>query len=135
MRFPTIVRIQNKKKSKGTVDKIFFNRIIRLINIVIPSWKSGEVVNLVGLTITLILRTFLSIYQASINGATVKAIVNRDFKSFIGSVMFLGLFSIPASTVNSALDFLSKNLALRFRERLTNHFNSKYLDKMIYYQI
>ena len=109
--------------------------MLRLIKIVIPSWTSPEVANLVGLTITLILRTFLSIYQASINGATVKAIVNKDFKNFIGSVMFLGLFSIPASTVNSALDFFSKNLALRFRERLTDHFNSQYLDKMIYYQI
>jgi len=124
-----------KNKSKGTVDKVFFRRIKRLIEIVIPSWKTREALNLVGLTITLILRTFLSIYQASINGSVVKAIVKRDFKSFIESVMFLGLFSIPASTVNSGLDYFSKNLAMLFRNRLTNHFNEKYLDKMIYYQI
>lgn len=91
--------------------------------------------NLGGLTITLILRTFLSIYQASINGGVVKAIVNRDFKNFIGSVIFLGLFSIPASTVNSALEYFNKNLTMLFRKRLTEHFNQKYLDKMIYYQI
>jgi len=126
---------KKKKKSKGTVDKIFFKRIWRLIKIVIPSWKSYEALNLVGLSITLVARTFLSIYQATINGGTVKAIVGRDFKAFIGSVIFLWLFSIPASVVNSALDYFNKNLTMLFRRRLTEHFNSKYLDKMIYYQI
>jgi ATP-binding cassette subfamily D (ALD) protein 3 len=124
-----------KKKSKGTVDKQFFTRIMRLVRIVIPTWKSREVLNLSGLTLALVLRTFLSIYLASINGAVVKAIVNINFKDFIQSVVFLGLFSIPASTVNSSMDFFSKNLTLLFRDRLTQHFNGKYLDKMIYYQI
>lgn len=124
-----------KKRSKGNVDKLFLKRVMRLIKIVIPTWKSREVVNLVGLSIVLVARTFLSIYQASINGATVKAIVNLDFQKFISSVIFLGLFSIPASAVNSGLDYFNKNLTLLFRRRLTDHFNSKYLDKMIYYQI
>jgi ATP-binding cassette subfamily D (ALD) protein 3 len=124
-----------KKRSKGNVDKLFLKRIIRLVKIVIPSWKSREMLNITGLSLVLIARTFLSIYQASINGATVKAIVNLDFKKFIGSILFLVLFSIPASTVNSALDYFNKNLTLLFRKRLTEHFNNKYLDKMIYYQI
>lgn len=124
-----------KRKSKGTVDGLFIKRVWRLIKIVVPSWKSKETLNLVGLSFTLVARTFLSIYQASINGATVKAIVNRDFKAFISSVLFLWLFSIPASTVNSGLDYFNKHLTLLFRRRLTEHFNTKYLDKMIYYQI
>lgn len=124
-----------KKKGKGSVDAQFINRVMRLIRIVIPTWKCREVVNLAGLTIALVLRTFLSIYLASINGAVVKAIVNTDFKGFIASIVFLGLFSIPASTVNSSMDYFNKNLTLLFRNRLTHHFNSKYLDKMIYYQI
>ena len=124
-----------KKKSKGTVDKLFMKRIMILLKIVIPTWKSKEMLNLAGLTGALIARTFLSIYLASINGAVVKAIVNINFKDFIQSVVFLALFSIPASTVNSSMEFFNKNLTLLFRERLTNHFNGKYLDKMIYYQI
>jgi len=126
---------KKKRKSKGTVDKIFFKRTWRLIKIVIPSWKSYEALNLAGLSVTLVARTFLSIYQATINGGTVKAIVSRDFKAFIGSVILLLLFSIPASVVNSALDYFNKNLTMLFRRRLTEHFNTKYLDKMIYYQI
>lgn len=126
---------ERKKKSKGTVDKIFFRRVWRLIKIVIPSWKTKEVLNLAGLSVALVARTFLSILQANINGGTVKAIVSRDWKAFVGSVIFLWLFSVPASTVNSALDYFNKNLTMLFRKRLTEHFNKKYLDKMIYYQI
>lgn len=135
MKEEAIENKSEKKRSKGTVDKLFFKRVWKLIKIVIPSWKSYEVLNLVGLSATLVARTFLSIYQATINGGTVKAIVSRDFKAFIGSVIFLWLFSIPASTVNSALDYFNKNLTMLFRRRLTEHFNKKYLDKMIYYQI
>lgn len=124
-----------KKRSKGTVDYLFLQRVFKLVKIVVPTWKSREVLNLIGLSFALVARTYLSIYQASINGGTVKAIVNRDFKAFIGSVLFLWLFSIPASTVNSALDYFNKHLSMLFRKRLTEHFNGKYLDKMIYYQI
>lgn len=124
-----------KKKSKGSVDAQFIKRVMKLIRIAIPSWKSREAANILGLTIALVLRTFLSIYLASINGAVVKAIVNTNFKAFVSSIVFLGLFSIPASTVNSSMDYFNKNLTLLFRDRLTQHFNSKYLDKMIYYQI
>lgn len=124
-----------KKKIKGNVDRQFMRRVWKLIKIAIPSWRSREMLNMGGLTVALILRTFLSIYLASINGAVVKAIVNVNLKDFIQSVVFLGLFSIPASTVNSSMDYFNKNLTLLFRDRLTQHFNSKYLDKMIYYQI
>ena len=42
---------------------------------------------------------------------------------------------MPASFVNSFLDFLNKRLALRFRRRLTDFFNQTYLKDMIYYQL
>lgn len=37
------------------------------------------------------------------------------------------LFAIPSSTVNSAMEYFSKLLAMAFRERLTAYFHSKYL--------
>jgi len=45
------------------------------------------------------------------------------------------LFAIPSSTVNSAMEFYSKLLALSFRERLTRYFHSKYLHNMFYYKV
>ena len=49
--------------------------------------------------------------------------------------MVLMLFSIPSSSVNSALDYLNKKIALCFRQRLMNHFHNRYVQNMIYYQI
>lgn len=45
------------------------------------------------------------------------------------------MIAIPASFVNSFLDFLNKKLALRFRRRLTDFFHMTYLKDMIFYQL
>lgn len=45
------------------------------------------------------------------------------------------MVAVPASFVNSFLDFLNKKLALRFRRRLTDHFHGIYLKDMIFYQL
>lgn len=42
---------------------------------------------------------------------------------------------MPSSTVNSAIDYLQKKLALAFRARLTDHFHKSYLENMHYYKI
>jgi ATP-binding cassette, subfamily D (ALD), member 3 len=45
------------------------------------------------------------------------------------------LFSIPASAVNSGMDYFQKLLGVSFRERITHHFHEAYLQKMFYYKI
>lgn len=45
------------------------------------------------------------------------------------------MVALPASFVNSFLDFLNKRLSLRFRTRLTDFFNQTYLKDMVYYQL
>lgn len=42
---------------------------------------------------------------------------------------------MPASFVNSFLDFLNKRLALNFKKRLTKYFHRTYLSDMIFYQL
>lgn len=54
---------------------MFIKRIKYLLGIVIPSWKCIEVMDLTLLTLFLVLRTFLSIYLAGVNGRIVKAII------------------------------------------------------------
>jgi ATP-binding cassette subfamily D (ALD) protein 3 len=61
-------------------------RIKKLIAIVIPTWKCQEVLDLILLTAFLVLRTFLSIYLAGVNGKIVKAIIQRDMSLFIKRV-------------------------------------------------
>lgn len=111
------------KGGKGHVDSIFFKRIKKLLKIVIPTWKCQEVLDLCLLTVFLVLRTFLSIYIADLNGKIVKSIIQKNKTIFIERVFYLGLIAVPASFVNSFLDFLNKRLAINFKKRLTNFFH------------
>lgn len=54
---------------------------------------------------------------------------------FLKRIVNLGLLAIPASFVNSMLDFLNKRLGINFRRRLTSYFHGIYLKDMIYYQL
>ena len=69
------------------MDAIFWSRIKKLVKIVIPTWKSEEVLDLALLTVFLVLRTFLSIYIAAVNGKIVKSIIQRDFGLFVRRVL------------------------------------------------
>jgi ATP-binding cassette subfamily D (ALD) protein 3 len=122
-------------QTRGNVDGRFLGRLLRLVKIAIPCWKSKEVLELAGLTALLVVRTYLSIALASVNGRIVKSIVSRDLSMFLKRLMELALFAVPASTVNSALEYLAQKLAVDFRDNLSNSLNHKYLDGMIYYQM
>eukprot|EP00357_Protocruzia_adherens_P026458 CAMPEP_0114997472 /NCGR_PEP_ID=MMETSP0216-20121206/14920_1 /TAXON_ID=223996 /ORGANISM="Protocruzia adherens, Strain Boccale" /LENGTH=665 /DNA_ID=CAMNT_0002361861 /DNA_START=11 /DNA_END=2008 /DNA_ORIENTATION=+ len=124
-----------KKGGKGHVDKEFFERIPELIKIAIPSWKSREVRLMGLLTVFLVLRTGLSISLASVNGAIVKAIVERNFQLFIKRLLILAGYALPASYVNSYLEYLNKSLALSFRRRMVEECQNKYLNGVVYYQL
>ena len=50
-------------------------------------------------------------------------------------IIGLGLVAVPASFVNSFLDFLNRKLALRFKRRLTEFFHKTYLRDMVFYQL
>lgn len=71
---------------KGNVDMLFFKRIWKLIKIVIPKWNSKETLNLLTLTVFLVIRTFLSIHIANVNGKIVKAIININYEDFVKKV-------------------------------------------------
>ena len=83
----------------------------------------------------LVVRTYLSIWLADVNGQIVKSIVQLNLQMFMRRIFALMLFAIPSSTVNSGMDYFSKLLATAFRERLTGYFHEKYLHNMFYYKV
>lgn len=123
------------KKSTGLVNGLFFKNFWRLLKIAVPSWKNSVVSDLATLTAVLVVRTFLSIYIAKVNGSIVKHIVKYDMKSFLGEIGKLGLLSCPASFVNAYIEFLAKKIALKFRKNMTFHFHKLYIKDLIFYQL
>ena len=45
------------------------------------------------------------------------------------------MIAVPASFVNSYLDYLNKILGLSYRSKLTNYFHEQYVKNMIFYQL
>jgi ABC-type uncharacterized transport system fused permease/ATPase subunit len=87
-----------------------------------------EFLELSLLTIFLLLRTYLSIYLATVKGRIVKGIVQLDLKLFLKGLLNMFLCAFPGSFINSALAYFQTALSIRFRKRITLYFMDRYLD-------
>jgi hypothetical protein len=58
----------NKKFKGGNVDAAFWKRIQHLLKVVVPSYTCKEARYIVILTMLLVLRTYMSIWLADVNG-------------------------------------------------------------------
>ncbi|SGZ00446.1 BQ5605_C034g11349 [Microbotryum silenes-dioicae] len=93
------------KKRRGPrveVDAVFFERLSRILRIVIPSKRSKEASLLVIHSLFLVLRTLLSLYVASLDGSIVSALVRAKPREFLYRI-----FLWMVSTANQASPFTS----------------------------
>ena len=127
--------ITQKKPSGIAVNRHFFKQLKALLKIIIPSVASKEFVLLLMHTLSLVSRTFISLYVAKLDGGIVKTIVQKDVKKFIIMLsLWLGI-AIPATFANSLIRFLESQLALAFRTRLVNHAYKQYFQEQTYYKV
>lgn len=112
---PTGSASGGKQRSSVGLDRDFLRQLIMLLRIMVPGWRSRETGLLACATLTLLARTFLSVYVAELEGQIVKRIVLRDVRGF--GLMLGRWFAIalPATFVNSAIRYLECRLALSFR--------------------
>lgn len=107
-------KLAKTKKAVG-LDKAFFKQLIMLLKIMIPGWRTREAGLLTCATFTLLARTFLSVYVATLEGQIVKRIVLRDIKGFFWMMARWLAIAFPATFVNSSIRYLEGQLALSFR--------------------
>ncbi|XP_012537581.1 ATP-binding cassette sub-family D member [Monomorium pharaonis] len=124
-----------KQRLSFGLDRDFFRQLIKLLKIMVPGWRSREMGLLACATLTLLARTFLSVYVAELEGQIVKRIVLRDIHGFSLMLARWFVIALPATFVNSAIRYLEGRLALSFRERLVKHAYKMYLSQQTYYRV
>ena len=125
----------DKRSKRGLINLKFFRDFLELTKVAVPSYLSILTFELSASLICLILRTFLSVYIARINGGLVKGIINRDLRSFVTKIFVLLGIALPASFLNSYLEYLRKSIAYHIRENITYHFLDRYLKPLRPYQV
>ena len=122
-------------KKIPTMNREFMKQLLKLMRISFPNVWSKEFGLLVVHTMSLVSRTFLSIYVAKLDGRIVKSIVEGSVPKFIELSMKWLLLAVPATFVNSLIRYLESKLALAIRTRLVNHAYSLYFSDQTYYRV
>ena len=125
---------KKKKKKQGNVDLVFLKNLMAILRIAIPKPFSRLTAEMVLLMASLVSRTFLSILIAKINGSIVGSVVSRNLKTFSWNILLMCLIGIPASFINSYMNYLNKSVAFQVRNNITTHFQSIYVNDMKFYQ-
>lgn len=114
---------------KVGVNKEFRRQLASIAHILFPNWHTKEVLLLVLHTIFLVLRTYLSVVVARLDGRIVRDLVNGHGKRFLTGLGYWFAIAIPATYTNSMIRYLQSKLSIGFRTRLTKYIHDLYLDK------
>ncbi|KAF1851353.1 peroxisomal ABC transporter-like protein [Cucurbitaria berberidis CBS 394.84] len=123
-------------QTKPGLNLAFLHQFLSLLNIMIPRWNSKETGLLVSHSVFLMLRTYLSLVVARLDGEIVRDLVAGNGKAFLwGMCKWLGVGTFSSYT-NAMIKFLQSKVSIAFRTRLTRYIHDLYLnDNLNYYKL
>ncbi|KAK4451660.1 putative lipid transporter [Podospora aff. communis PSN243] len=123
-------------QTKPGLNLAFLHQFLSLMSIMIPRWTSKEAGLLASHGAFLMLRTYLSLVVARLDGEIVRDLVAGNGRLFLlGLVKWCGLGGF-ASYTNAMIKFLESKVSIAFRTRLTRYIHDLYLnDNLNYYKL
>ncbi|KAL2431512.1 Peroxisomal long-chain fatty acid import protein 2 [Exophiala dermatitidis] len=120
-------------QTKPGLNLAFLHQFLSLLNIMIPRFRSKETALLLSHAVFLVLRTYLSLVVARLDGAIVRDLVAGQGKSFmLGILRWLSVGTL-ASYTNAMIKFLQSKISIAFRTRLTRYIHDLYLNPNLNY--
>lgn len=127
---------QKLKLQNNLFNSRFLNQLIIIWRILIPKLPCKNTYLLISQCFFLVLRTWLSLIIAKLDGQLVKNLISANGRKFVRDLIYWILIAFPASYTNAAIKYLENRLSLGFRTNLTRYIHDMYLDKvMTYYKI
>ncbi|RMZ87364.1 hypothetical protein DV736_g5409, partial [Chaetothyriales sp. CBS 134916] len=118
---------------KAGLNLAFLHQFLSLLNIMIPRFRCKETALLFSHGVFLIMRTYLSLVVARLDGAIVRDLVSGQGKAFlVGIVRWLAVGTL-ASYTNAMIKFLQSKISIAFRTRLTRYIHDLYLNANLNY--
>lgn len=123
-------------QTKPGLNLAFLHQFLSLLSIMIPRWQSKESGLLISHGLFLMLRTYLSLVIARLDGDIVRDLVAGNGKQFmLGILKWCGIGAV-ASYTNAMIKFLQSKVSIAFRTRLTRYIHDLYLnDNLSYYRL
>ncbi|KAI9663892.1 MAG: hypothetical protein M1821_007382 [Bathelium mastoideum] len=123
-------------QTKPGLNLAFLHQFLSLLNIMVPRWTCKESGLLLSHSAFLLLRTYLSLVVARLDGEIVRDLVAGNGRLFLwGIAKWCGIGSV-ASYVNAMIRFLQSKISIAFRTRLTRYIHDLYLnDNLNYYKL
>ena len=110
------------------VDREFLRQLRALFRIIFPTLRSKEIYMFVLHTFFLVLRTYLSLLVARLDGYIVKSLISMDKWGFLRGLGMWFALSVPSTYTNAMIRFLQSKLSIAFRTRLTRYVHDLYLN-------
>lgn len=134
----TLVPSNKESKAKrrtAALDHVFVMQAWKLLKILFPGIWTKQVGLLFLHSVCLFIRTFLSIYVATLDGRIIRSVVQKNVLKFVLLLAnWIGV-AIPATFINSMIRYLESKLSLAFRTELVNHAYDKYFTSQTYYRV
>ncbi|KAL5753520.1 hypothetical protein ACOSP7_021740 [Xanthoceras sorbifolium] len=110
-------------------------RVAAMLKVLVPTVLDKQGAQLLAVAFLVVSRTWISDRIASLNGTTVKYVLEQDKTSFVRLIGISILQSAASAFIAPSLRHLTARLALGWRIRMTQHLLKNYLRRNAFYKV